>query len=100
MEPLRNVAHDLTRRGQAAIDLVHQVADTISTAENRSETLLVRAMEQLKTIEDRNRALEARAINAEASACEAEKWLRRVHDKIQHELLLGKEPQALSLATA
>lgn len=98
MEPLRHTAHDLTRKGQAAIDLVHQVADRISTAENRSETLLVRAMEQLKSMENRNRALEARAIKAEASACEAEKWLRRLHDKIQDELLSGKG-QAMSLIT-
>ena len=49
---------NLTRKGQAALDLVSQVADTISATENRIETLLVRALEQLKTMEDRNRALE------------------------------------------
>ena len=54
---------ELTRKGQAALDLVSQVADTISATENRIETLLVRALEQLKTMEDRNRALEARAIS-------------------------------------
>ncbi len=90
MEPLRHAARDLTRRGQAAIDLVHQVADTLSAAQNRSETLLARTMEQLKTMEDRSRALEARAIQAEVSACEAEKWLRRLHDKIENELV-GKQ---------
>ena len=50
---------ELTRKGQAALDLVNQVADTISATENRIETLLVRALEQLKTMEDRNRALES-----------------------------------------
>jgi len=35
----------LRPRTQAALDLVHQVADTISATENRIETLLVRALE-------------------------------------------------------
>ena len=48
---------ELSRKGQAALDLVSQVADTISQTENRIETLLVRALEQLKTMEDRNRLL-------------------------------------------
>src|SRR5258706_511929 len=76
-----SVARDgeLTRKGQAALDLVGQVADTISATENRIETLLVRALEQLKTMEDRNRVLEARAVEAEARAREAEKWLMRLH---------------------
>jgi hypothetical protein len=67
--------------------LVHQVADTISETENRSTTLLLRAIAQLKAMEDRNRALEARAIKAEASARDAERWLSRIHAKIQNELM-------------
>ncbi len=63
---------EMMRKGQAALDLVHQVADTISQTENRIETLLVRALEQLKTMEDRNRVLEERAVQAEARAREAE----------------------------
>src|SRR5882724_3475251 len=62
---------ELSRKGQAALDLVAQVADTISQTENRIETLLVRALEQLKTMEDRNKVLEERAIAAEARAREA-----------------------------
>ena len=87
MELLRRGGCDLTRRGWAAIDLVHQVADAISAVQNRSETLLARALDQLTRLEDRNRALEARAIAAEASACEAEEWLTRLHDKIENELV-------------
>jgi hypothetical protein len=74
---------ELTRKGQAALDLVHQVADTILATENRIETLLVRALEQLKTMEDRNRELEARAIEAENRAREAEKWLLRLHVEME-----------------
>lgn len=70
---------ELSRKGQAALDLVAHVADTISQTENRIETLLVRALEQLKAMEDRNKVLEERAIAAEARAREAEKWLMRLH---------------------
>jgi hypothetical protein len=74
---------ELTRKGQAALDLVAQVADTISQTENRIETLLVRALEQIKTMEDRNRLLEERAEKAELRAREAEKWLMRLHVEME-----------------
>jgi hypothetical protein len=89
---------ELTRKGQAALDLVSQVADTISATENRIETLLVRALEQLKTMEDRNRALEARALEAEARAREAEKWLMRLHVEMEDKLTSWKGAQARNLA--
>ena len=85
---------ELTRTGQAALDLVHQVADTIMATENRIETLLVRALEQLKTMEDRNRELEARAIEAENRAREAEKWLLRLHLEMEDKLTSWKGEQA------
>jgi hypothetical protein len=84
---------ELTRKGQAALDLVHQVADTISATENRIETLLVRALEQLKTMEDRNRELEARAIEAENRAREAEKWLLRLHVEMEDKFTSWKGEQ-------
>ena len=84
---------ELTRKGQAALDLVHQVADTISATENRIETLLVRALEQLKTLEDRNRELEARAIEAENRAREAEKWLLRLHVEMEDKFTSWKGEQ-------
>ena len=84
---------ELTRKGQAALDLVHQVADTISATENRIETLLVRALEQLKTMEDRNRELEARVVEAESRAREAEKWLLRLHLEMEDKLTSWKGEQ-------
>ena len=74
---------ELSRKGQATLDLVSQVADTISQTENRIETLLVRALEQIKTMEDRNRLLEERAEKAELRAREAEKWLMRLHVEME-----------------
>src|SRR5437016_14573324 len=91
---------ELTRKGQAALDLVSQVADTISATENRIETLLVRALEQLKTMEDRNRALEARAIEAEARAREAEKWLMRLHVEMEDKFTSWKGAQARNRASS
>ena len=84
---------ELSRKGQAALDLVHQVADTISATENRIETLLVRALEQLKTMEDRNRVLEARAVEAENRAREAEKWLLRLHVEMEDKFTSWKGEQ-------
>jgi hypothetical protein len=97
-----SVARDaeLSRKGQAALDLVAQVADTISQTENRVETLLVRALEQLKTMEDRNKVLEERAIAAEARAREAEKWLMRLHLEMEDKFTSWKGQQGRGPAAA
>ena len=89
---------ELSRKGQAALDLVSQVADTINATENRIETLLVRALEQLKQMEDRNRELEERALAAEARAREAEKWLMRLHVEMEDKFTSWKGAQARNLA--
>ena len=94
-QPVNPILRDaeLSRKGQAALDLVSQVADTISATENRIETLLVRALEQLKAMEDRNRALEARALAAETRAREAEKWLMRLHVEMEDKFTSWKGQQ-------
>ena len=91
---------ELSRKGQAALDLVSQVADTLSQTENRIETLLVRALEQLKTMEDRNRVLEERAVAAEVRAREAEKWLMRLHVEMEDKFTSWKNQQARGTAAA
>ena len=91
---------ELTRKGQAALDLVSQVADTISATENRIETLLVRALEQLKAMEDRNKVLEDRAAQAELRAREAEKWLMRLHVEMEDKFTSWKGQQARGSAAA
>ena len=102
-QPMANSAvrdGELNRKGQAALDLVSQVADTISATENRIETLLVRALEQLKTMEDRNRVLEERVIEAEARAREAEKWLMRLHVEMEDKFTSWKGQQARGSSAA
>jgi len=91
---------ELSRKGQAALDLVSQVADTLSQTENRIETLLVRALEQLKTMEDRNRVLEERAVAAETRAREAEKWLMRLHVEMEDKFTSWKGQQDRGSAAA
>ena len=91
---------ELSRKGQAALDLVSQVADTLSQTENRIETLLVRALEQLKAMEDRNRVLEERAVAAETRAREAEKWLMRLHVEMEDRFTTWKGQQARGPAAA
>ncbi|MCZ7657279.1 MAG: hypothetical protein M5U07_05210 [Xanthobacteraceae bacterium] len=81
-EPLR--AQDgLNLAGQATVDLLSQVAETVAATEVRAEALLVRAIEQLREAEERNRLLEARVLEAETRAKEAERWLRYVHAEIE-----------------
>ena len=101
-QPANPVVRDaeLSRKGQAALDLVAQVADTISQTENRIETLLVRALEQLKTMEDRNKVLEERAVAAEARAREAEKWLMRLHLEMEDKFTCWKGQQGRRPAAA
>jgi len=101
-QPANPVVRDaeLSRKGQAALDLVAQVADTISQTENRIETLLVRALEQLKTMEDRNKVLEERAVAAEARAREAEKWLMRLHLEMEDKFTSWKGQQGRGPAAA
>jgi hypothetical protein len=79
-------ADDLTRKGQAALDLIGRVADTISATENRLETQLLQTLDLLKAAEDQNGVLTARATKAEAHASEAVKWLRRLHDEVETKL--------------
>lgn len=85
---------ELSRKGQAALDLVSQVAETINDTESRIEMLLVRALDQLKQIEERNRTLEERAAQAEARAHEAEKWLMRLHVEMEDKFVSWKGRQA------
>ena len=91
---------ELSRKGQAALDLVAQVADTISQTENRIESLLVRALEQLKTMEDRNKVLEERTVAAEARAREAEKWLMRLHLEMEDKFTSWKGREGRGPAAA
>jgi hypothetical protein len=91
---------ELSRKGQAALDLVSQVADTISQTENRIETLLVRALEQLKSMEERNKVLEERTAQAELRAREAEKWLVRLHVEMEDKFTAWKGQMVRRSASA
>jgi hypothetical protein len=81
---------DVSIKGQRALDLVGQVAETISATEGRIERLLTRALDQLRVMEERNRTLETRAVQAELRAREAEKWLMRLQVEMADKLVPGK----------
>ena len=84
----------------AALDLVHQAAESVRVTENRAQdmemrtrALADRATEELRLAESRIQAAEARArafedraVQAEARLHEAEEWLKRIHDVIVEEL--------------
>jgi len=74
--------NDLARKGEAALDLIHRAADTMSEMENQIETRLLQTLDQLKTAEDQHGILTARVIRAEGQASEAVKWLTRLHDEV------------------
>ena len=93
-------ARDLTRKGQAALDMVHQVGDTISAMESRLETRLIQILEKLNISEDHNHALKARAAQAETRALEAEKWLRRLHNEIEDKITSRLRARAQRSAAA
>ncbi len=91
---------EVSRKGQAALDLVNQVADTITMTEGRVETLLVRALEQLRTMEERNRVLEQQLKLAETRARDAEKWLVRLHVEIEDKFTSWKGGRSQTGAAA
>ena len=73
----------LARKGEAVLDLIHEVADTMSAKEKRIEAALQQILDQIKGAEDRNRVLTVRVTQAESRASEAVKWLKRLHDEIE-----------------
>jgi len=91
---------EVHRKGQAALDLVNAVADTISVTEGRIETLLVRALDQIRQMEERNRALEQRVQQAETRAREAEKWLMRLHVEIEDKFTSWRNGRPPNVAAA
>jgi len=60
----------------------------------------VRALEQLRTMEERNRVLEQRVAQAEGRAREAEKWLLRVHVEIEEKFTSFRASKANGAAAA
>jgi hypothetical protein len=91
---------EVHRKGQAALDLVNAVADTIQVTEGRIETLLVRALDQIRQMEERNRALEQRVQQAETRAREAEKWLMRLHVEIEDKFTSWRNGRPQNVAAA
>ena len=100
------------RDSAAALDAVHQAAETMRAsegqareAEARGLALAERALKELKIAEGRvqaaeaaARAAEVRAREAEAQAREAEDWLMRLQDAIK-EHIVHRAPNGASGST-
>lgn len=96
------------REFAAAIDVVHEAAQSIRAAEERTReaeartyNLAQHAAEELKnaelriqTLEARARAAEVRAQEAEARAKEADGWLRQIFATLAEELPVRRSVQA------
>lgn len=77
---------DLDYKGQAALDLIQQAADTMSAKERQLEYSLQKVLDQIKSAEDRHGVLAERATQAEGRASDAVKWLKRLHDEVAVQL--------------
>ena len=72
--------------GRTALALLQQITQAMKARETRAQTVAQRALDELEASNSRIRALEARALQAETRAKEAEKWLLRLHESIQDTL--------------
>jgi hypothetical protein len=81
---------DIAKRGSAALALAQQLADAIASCENELEKKLQNVLADLTAAQDRNAVLSDRARGAEKRADEAEGWLRRLHDRLQHDFVPAK----------
>ena len=87
MESLEIVCDsDVARHGSSALELLQRVAQTIASTEIRFEQQLQKTLADIKAAEDLATALAERANQAEGRAKEAEKWLRRLHAKLEEQL--------------
>jgi len=77
---------DLARRGSSALELVQRFAKIIASAEAHREQQLQKALADISAAEDLSAALAERITQAEGRANEAEKWLRRLHAKLEEQL--------------
>jgi hypothetical protein len=77
---------DLARRGNSALELVQRLAKAIASAEAHREQQLQKALADISAAEDLSDALAERATQAEGRANEAEKWLMRLHAKLEEQL--------------
>lgn len=93
--------------GQAALELVNQLATTITENERRSESLIERAVRHMEAAEERIRTLEARAVaaenraaTAEARAADAEAWVQRLHQELRDKFAVRQPRQGARTAAA
>jgi len=76
---------DLARRGNSALELVQRFVMTAASTEAHLEKQLQKALADVTAANDLITALTERTSQAEERADEAEKWLRRLHARLEEE---------------
>lgn len=80
--------------GHAAMALIQRAAELAKSAEERAEKIAEQAIAELQDARKEIRALEARLLDAETRAREAEKWILRIHQSIEEQFFLPTQPAA------
>ena len=76
----------MVTNGRRMLELVHQAMASIRQREERAASIAFDALEQVKAMKERNKALELRLQQAEAQARAAELWVRRLHAELESQL--------------
>ncbi len=88
--PIKNVESNAVQQvemtAREAMEMVQQIYASVKSRESRSETLARKAFYQLRLANERNKALEARVLQAEAQARAAEMWLLRLHAELENQI--------------
>ena len=86
---------DLAKRGGATLDLVRQLAASVTARESELEAKLNDVLTQLGGAEVRHADLSERASVAEKRSNEAEYWLRQLHAKL-YQVACGERSNSIS----
>lgn len=80
--------------GHAAMALIQRAAELAKSAEERAEKIAEQAIAELQDARNEIRTLEAKLLDAEARAREAEKWILRIHQSIEEQFFLPTQASA------
>lgn len=87
----RSSADPARSAGQAAVALVQRAAELAKTAEQRAEQIAEHAIAELQQARNEIRSLEARLVDSETRAREAEKWILRIHQSIEEQFFVADD---------
>ena len=82
------------RSGPAILTLLKQAAETARSNEQRAHATTARLAEQVRVLEERNQALEAKLRELNERATRAEQWLLHIYDEIHNQFVAHSPPDS------